>query len=235
MPPDLLIQRRSGNSTPHGLVQLHGARFVTASESDEGARLSVALVKQITGADTITARRLYGEFFDFRPVAKFVLSTNHRPQIDDTTESIWRRVLLVPFAVTIPAHERDPALPARLRDELPGVLAWAVRGCLDWQRHGLEPPAAVRAATAEYRDDSDPLAAFLEERCLLGANWHVRSTDLFAAWQQWSSSRGEQAGTAATFGTRLKEKGFQRRRGAKGAGIYDGLELANTDDDGVTG
>lgn len=158
MPPDLLIQRRGGSTQPHGLVQLCGARFVTASETDDGARLSVPLVKQITGGDTITARRLYGEFFDFQPIAKFVLSTNHKPVIADTTESVWRRVLLVPFAVTIPLDERDPTLPARLREELPGILAWAVRGCLDWQKHGLSRPAAVHDATSECRDDSDPVA-----------------------------------------------------------------------------
>ena len=230
MPPDLLVQRRGGDQQPHGLVRLRGARLVSASETDDGARLSVALVKQLTGGDTITARRLYGEFFDFRPVAKIWLSTNHRPRITDTTESIWRRVRLIPFGITIPPDQRDPQLPTKLRRELPGVLNWAIAGCLAWQQHGLGTASAVTDATDDYRAESDPLGLFIAERCIEGEHHWVAASDLWAAWSQWASSRGEQDGSARTLGVRLGERGYQQRR-TTSARCWVGLGLlAMTDD-----
>jgi len=232
MPPDLLVQRRDGAPQPHGLVRLRGARLVAATETEDGARLSVALVKQLTGGDTITARRLYGEFFDFRPVAKFVLSTNHKPVIRDSTESIWRRVRLIPFEVTVPPAERDPKLPERLRAELPGVLAWAVRGCLAWQEGGLGQAAAVDAATGSYRADSDPLGEFLTDCCLVGEHFHAPASLLYSAWRQWADGRGEQPGSSTALGRRLTERGFTPgRTGSSGARIWRGIALTTDTSD----
>jgi putative DNA primase/helicase len=231
MPPDLLIARREGSPQPHGLMRLRGARLVTASETDEGARLSVALVKTLTGSDTITARHLYGEFTDFRPQAKFWLSTNHRPRITDSTISIWRRLRLIPFTITISEEDEDKTLPEQLRAELPGILAWAVRGAVQWHRCGLGNASAVQAATADYRADSDQVGAFLEERCLQGATYSARASVLFAAWQQWALSHGENPGSSKAFGQRLAERGLEAGKAGGGTRIWRGVGLLNNDEE----
>src|SRR5262249_54371075 len=151
------------------VARLKGARFVSAIEAEDGRRLAEALIKQMTGGDTMTARFLYGEFFEFLPEFKIFLAVNHKPLIRNTDHAIWRRIRLVPFTVTIPEAERDKDLPAKLRRELSGILAWAVQGCLDWQRAGLGMPEAVKAATAEYRAEMDVLDQFLAERCEIGS------------------------------------------------------------------
>src|SRR4029079_2313008 len=102
------------------------------------------------------------EFFDFRPQFKIWLAANHKPNISGSDHGIWRRIRLVPCTVTIPEHERDPRLTAKLADELRGILAWAVRGCLEWREHGLGVPDEVRAATASYREEMDVFGGFLE-------------------------------------------------------------------------
>lgn len=230
VPPDLIVARRDGSPAPYGLIHLRGVRLATASETESGARLSTALVKQLTGGDTVTARHHYSAFIDFRLTATIVLSTNHRPVIKDTTESIWRRVRLLPFDVVIPRPERDPGLPRRLREELPGVLAWAVRGCLDWQASGLGSACAVDEATNGYRADSDPLGGFLEEECVLGGALSVSSSALYARWSAWCGTRGEQPGSASALGTRMKERGLTAQRSTGGSRVYRGLGLSTKSD-----
>lgn len=237
VPPDLIVTRRDGAPAPYGLIRLRGVRLATASETESGAKLSTSLVKQLTGGDTVTAREHYSRFVDFRVTATFVLSTNHRPVIRDTTESIWRRVKLVPFDVVIPSAERDPALPERLRQELPGVLAWAVQGCLAWQKAGLGSACAIDDATSAYRSDSDPLGAFLEEKCVLNDQLSVRSAALYGRWSEWCVTRGEQSGSAAEMGTRMSERGLRSKRSTGGRAIYRGLGLSTTSEgsDGTSG
>jgi putative DNA primase/helicase len=121
----------------------------------------------MTGGDTMVARFMRAEWFEFPMTAKVVLATNHRPEIRGTDDAIWRRIRLVPFTVTIPPDERDPQLVTILRAEKSGILNWAIAGCLDWQRDGLSAPEAVNTATAEYRTEMDKLGAFLEDRCIL--------------------------------------------------------------------
>lgn len=170
-PTDLLLARR-GEHHPTELATLHGARLVTAAETGEGRRLAESLVKQLTGGDPVTARRMRDDFWQFRPEFKLWLATNHRPQIRGTDHAIWRRIRLIPFDVTFHTAEtgktpqQDQTLPARLREEATGILAWAVRGCLAWQSQGLGAPDAVRDATEAYRAEMDVLAMFFEERCI---------------------------------------------------------------------
>jgi len=230
VPPDLLVTRRDGSPAPYGLIRLRGVRLATASETESGARLSTALVKQLTGGDTVTAREHYSAFVDFRLAATVVLSTNHRPVIRDTTESIWRRVRLLPFEVVIPPAERDPGLASRLKAELPGVLAWAVRGCLEWQAHGLGSACAIDAATSGYRADSDPLGGFVDEECIVSDSLSVASTALYARWSAWCGARGEQPGTASALGTRMKERGLTAQRTTGGSRVYRGLGLSTSSD-----
>src|SRR5262249_51948077 len=157
----LLVQR--GDGVRNDLARLQGARFVAAVEAEGGKRLAEALVKQLTGGDTITARFLYGEHFEFQPMFKLWLAVNHRPVVQRTDHAIWRRMRLLPFMVTIPAAEQDKRLPEKLQAELPGILRWTVESCLAWQQEGLEPPAAVKQATEDYRAEMDVIAAFIQK------------------------------------------------------------------------
>jgi putative DNA primase/helicase len=161
----LLVQRYEG--IPNDLARLHGARLVTAIETDAGKQLAESRIKQITGGDTVTARFLYGECFEYLPQFKLFMATNHRPRIQGTDEGIWRRVHLIPFEVAIPKHEQDPALGEKLRAEAPGILRWMVEGSMAWQQNGLAMPSKVRQATAGYRAEEDLLARFLDEECSL--------------------------------------------------------------------
>jgi putative DNA primase/helicase len=228
MPADALMskERHAGSGPSPELARLNGARLVLASELDEGRRLSESLVKDLTGGDVITARHLHKEYFDFKPTFKLWLYGNHRPVITGTDEAIWRRVRLIPFLVTIPEPERDADLPEKLLEEAPGILAWAVRGCLDWQRGGLGLSQAVQQATAAYRADMDIVGRFLEEQCTFGVNLWCSYADLRAAYEAWATANGEPVLLGRRFGNYLAERGFKPEYGAGHAAIRRGLGLA---------
>jgi putative DNA primase/helicase len=206
------IVRRKDDGPRNDIAALHGARFVAANEVSEGKRLSEAVIKQMTGQDTVTCRRLYEEFFSFHPTFKLFLASNHRPVIKGQDHAIWRRVRLIPFSVTIPDDEQDRDLQSKLREELPGILAWAVRGCLDWQNHGLGTPPEVVEATAHYRRDMDTLGDFLGECCVMGEQFHVTSKDLYEAYTAWCEHNGEEQESQKAFGTNLTDRGFAQLR-----------------------
>jgi len=222
--------RAHGDRGPRNdLARLHGARLVTASESGEGRRLDEATVKEVTGGDTIAARFLYGEHFEFRPAFKLLLVTNHRPRVDGDDDAIWRRLRLIPFDRSFEGHE-DRHLAATLRTELPGILAWAVEGCLAWQRDGLGTASAVTAATRSYRAAEDHLGAFLADRChCVGA---VAATDLRAAYEDYCGETGERPLAGHALGARLAKRGIQAKRGSKGVRTYVGLSLDRVTGDG---
>ena len=224
-PTETLLVKRPGG-VPNDVARLKGARFVTASETEEGRRLAESLVKDLTGQDTISARFMWAEWFDFKPTHALHLSTNHKPEIRGTDAAIWRRIRLIPWAVTIPPAEQDRELPEKLRAELPGVLAWIVRGCLEWQREGLRAPEEVHQATRAYRAEMDVLAAFLADCCLRGEDEEAFAGELWGAWKRWCEETGEQAGSQKRFGGRLAERGFLNHRDSKtGRKVWSGLSL----------
>jgi putative DNA primase/helicase len=221
--PDLLLAKKG--SHPTELADLFGARFVASVETDEGKRLAEGLVKQLTGRDPIKARRMREDFWQFQPTHTVFLATNHRPEVKGTDHAIWRRLKLAPFEVTIPEAEQDKGLPEKLREELPGILAWIVRGCREWQRDGLGEPEEVRSATTSYRADMDVLAGFIEDRCVVDLDAWTKFADLYAGYQDWCDESGEKAETKRRFGTRLKERGFEPERGTGNAPIRRGIGL----------
>jgi putative DNA primase/helicase len=227
-PFDTFTRSRGDRGPRNDLARLRGARLVTASESGEGRRLDEAILKEITGGDTIAARFLYGEHFEFQPNFKLLLTTNHRPRVDGDDDAVWRRLRLVPFDESFEGRE-DHTLGEQLRNELPGILAWAVRGCAEWQLEGLGNAGAVTRATTEYRTEEDTLGAFLTERCTHADE--VTATDLRAAYEDWCRELGERPVTSVALGKRLARRGIKSRRGAKGARIYTGISL----NPGVTG
>lgn len=210
------------------LAALAGARFVPASEPSQGARLDEAVIKQVTGGDEVSARFLFKEFFGFLPQFKVALVANHRPRIRGTDLGIWRRVRLVPWAVTIPAAERDKRLLAKLKEEAPGILRWAVDGCLAWQRQGLNPPPAVLAATEDYRESEDSIRRFVADRCLVAPGAWVTAKALKAAYREWCEVEEEEPVSAKTFASCLEDHGMKRARtGSRGttARVWTGLQL----------
>lgn len=220
--------KRSGG-VPNDVARLKGQRFVAASETEEGKRLAETLIKDLTGQDTVSARFMRAEWFDFKPTHKIWLSTNHKPEIRGTDNAIWRRIRLIPWGVTVPKQERDRKLPGKLRAELPGVLAWIVRGCLEWQREGLKEPEAVRQATAAYRGEMDTLAAFFADECVISEKAWVAATPLYDAYRKWCEENGERVEKQRSFGTRLGERGYESftissgpykaRKGWRGIGL----------------
>jgi putative DNA primase/helicase len=202
----LLMKRYQGVS--NDVAALKGARFVSAAEVEQGRRLAESKVKQLTGRDTVTARYLFGEPFNFRPEFKLWLSTNNKPVIQGTDDAIWDRIRLIPFTQRFDGERQDPKLPEKLRSELAGVLAWMVEGCLEWQEHGLGEPDSVREATDQYRAEMDTLAAFIEDRCVVREGIVAPATPLYKQYQMWCDDAGEKPETQKVFGMRLRERGF---------------------------
>jgi putative DNA primase/helicase len=203
---------REDSGVRNDIAALRGARLVTAIEAGQGRRLGESVIKQMTGGDRIRARFLYQEGFEFTPTFKVWLAANHKPRIVGTDEGIWRRVRLIPFTVQIPETERDIHLIDKLTAELPGVLAWMVRGSVEWQRNGLGTPVEVREATDTYRQESDGLAAFIDGCCVKGDKLKAEATPLYLAYQRWAPTAGELPLSQRMFGQRLAEKGFVSTR-----------------------
>lgn len=222
--PELLLVKR-GEAHPTSVADLRGARFVASIEVEEGRRLAEVLVKWLTGGDKLKARFMREDFFEFTPTHKLWLVANHKPTVRGTDYAIWRRIHLVPFNVRIAdVTKPDPHFGDKLRAELPGILAWAVDGCLAWQRDGLNPPPEVRAATEQYRADMDVLAQFLDTCCHVEPDATATARELYGAYKQWCDDTGEHKLSQKSFGTRLTERGFERRRGRDGYS-YHGLRV----------
>jgi putative DNA primase/helicase len=207
--PFSTVELRDRTAIPNDVAALVDRRFVTASETNQGARLNEARIKALTGCDPLTARFLHCEFFTFKPVAKFWLSVNHKPRVSDNSYGFWRRVRLIQFNRQFTGNDADPHLEKKLRAELPGILAWIVRGCLRWQRVGLKPPDSVMQATADYQRESDPLADFLAERCINDPNSEEEARGLYREYTHWTAERKfkdkEVLGTR-TFGELMADK-----------------------------
>jgi len=218
----LLLKRTDG--IPNDVARLRGARYVSAIETEEGRRLAESRIKSLTGGDTISARFMRGEWFDFEPEFKLWVGTNHRPTVKGTDLAIWRRLRLIPFGVTIPPEDRDPDLKDKLRDELPGIMRWAVMGCLDWQKRRLDPPDAVRMATAEYRKAEDQLGRFLDECCDTGDDLTIPARRLYLRYKKWADDTGEHPLHEKGFGQRMAERGIKRLK-TKAANVYQGIAL----------
>jgi putative DNA primase/helicase len=224
--PFSTIELRDRTAIPNDLAALVDRRFVTASETNQGARLNEARIKALTGCDPVTARFLHCEFFTFRPLAKFWLSVNHRPRVSDNSYGFWRRVRLIQFNRQFIGKDADLNLERKLRVELPGILAWIIRGCLRWQRVGLNPPQKVIRATADYQRESDPLAEFLAERCIEDPNAAEQAASLYEEYKRWGMDRKlkdkEMLGTR-TFGELMAER-FKKMHQKSGT-RYFGIQI----------
>jgi putative DNA primase/helicase len=197
------------------VADLHGARFVSASETEEGKRLSEGLIKRLTGGDMLKARFLFQEHFEFMPQMHVWLSFNRKPLVSGDDIALWERIRLIPFDVFIPPEARDKNLVMKLRAELPGILAWAVQGCLEWQRLGdLAPPIEVVAATESYQHEMDTFGQFLAECCRRAPERKVKMGHLYEAYKEWCEENGiRRPESMMKIGQRLNTMGIERQKG----------------------
>jgi putative DNA primase/helicase len=221
--PDMIMLKRHAG-IPNDIARLRGIRVATMNETSQGARFDEAKLKDLTGGDTLTARFLHQEFFDFHPTHRILIRGNHKPAINGTDEGIWRRLRLVPFTVEIPIEEQDRDLLRKLEGELPGILNWALQGCQEWQTDGLKTPPIVTAAVKEYRDESDTLGRFLEECCEARKLAQVKSSVLFKRYQEYCEAAGERWTSAKDFPAEMQRRGFEWKRESKGS-LFLGVEL----------
>jgi putative DNA primase/helicase len=225
--PSQTLMRKQHASIPNDVAALRGTRLVVSIETDEGQALAEALIKaMVGGTDRLTARFLYGEYFSFTPEFKVWLATNHLPSIEGSGDAIWDRVHLVPFRLRVAEQDEDRALPGKLRQELSGILNWALAGWRQYQQlGGLVIPDIIREETAKYRSESDPVRRFIEDRCELDQKLETRAFMLFSAYDTWCAHEGVKPVNQTKFGRRLGELGLSRRR-SNGA-IWEGIGLVS--------
>ena len=220
---------KNSDGVNNDLAELQNVRLVAAVELEEGKRLAEVLTKQISGGDTVKARYLYEEFFEFRPQFKLWLCGNHKPQIRGTDHAIWRRIRLIPWTVTIPDAEQDRGLLEKLLTELPGILAWAVEGCLKWQHDGLTAPDEVMAATATYRKEQDILGDFFESCVITDKNSTISVKDLYAGYIKFCDDNGEgirERLGKKKFNDRVADRGFDSWRAGRNVLTWIGLDVS---------
>jgi P4 family phage/plasmid primase-like protien len=225
---------KKGETINNDIAALKGARMVSAVETEEGKRLAESLVKQLTGGEAIKARFMRQDFFEYLPQYKIFLTTNHKPNIAGTDTGIWRRIRLIPFSVIIPENQIDLRLDEKLKAEYPGILRWAVEGCMKWLHEGLGIPEEIKAATKEYRDEMDVTKGFLEECCSIHPSLQVTTKSLYKAYQDWCAENGEYHLTKRKFTDKVKSvmaaDGLilrDTRIGAKSDRGYNGIGLLN--------
>ena len=224
-PMDTFMETRTDRH-PTDMAGLRGARFVAAIETEQGRRWAESKVKNLTGGDKISARFMRQDFFEFFPQFKLVVAGNHKPAIRNIDEAMKRRLHLIPFTITVPPERRDKHLQQKLLAERDGILAWAVQGCLDWQRLGrLDPPQQVLEATEEYFEAEDALGRWLDERCVRESNAKSLAAELFNDWKQWADATGEFIGSQKRFSDLLIARGVEKWRNTVGLRGFRGIGL----------
>jgi putative DNA primase/helicase len=215
VPADVILVKKNGAGASNDIAMLHGKRLVTCTESEAGGVLNDARVKAITGEETITARFLYHEHFEYPIQFKIWLGTNHKPRIPRSDEGIWRRIRLIPFEASISEDKQEKDFARRfLFPELPGILNWAARGCLLYQESGLRLAATIVDATAEYRDDEDVLGEFISD-CLVAKDGEMLWNDtMYTVYAKWCEASGLRVMSRKRLTGELKQRGFRNERNA---------------------
>src|ERR1017187_5513713 len=228
--PTSMLIASPGERHPTELVTLYARNLVVCAEVPGGKAWNEELIKSISGGDVISARGMREDFWTFRPTHKLLISGNHRPIVRGQDDGIWRRWRLLPFERTIAEADRDPELTEKLVAEMPGILAWAVRGCIAWQGNRLQPSSKVLMATADYRSESDRLGPFVDECCMLDPQASIPRASLYRSYKQWSDAQGERrAPSEKDFAEYVRGRGvtecWTRSDGKKCRG-WKGIELA---------
>jgi putative DNA primase/helicase len=232
-PMDTFMESR-GDRHPTDLAGLRGARFVGATETEQGRRWNESKIKEITGGDRVSARFMRQDFFTFFPQFKLVIAGNHKPAIRNIDEAMRRRLHLIPFTITVPPEKRDKQLQAKLLIERNAIFEWGIQGCLAWQREGLIAPESVVSATHEYFEAEDALGRWLEERCVRVTSAKSLTTELFSDWKQWAEAAGEFVGPQRRFSDLLLTRGLEKWRNSVGLRGYQGIGLKEVRTPGYT-
>jgi putative DNA primase/helicase len=214
---------------PTELAMLRGARLVTSTETESNRNWAESRIKSLTGGDKVSARFMRQDFFDYIPQFTLMISGNHKPGLRSVDEAIKSRVNILPFAVTIKPEERDTELGNKLISEYPGILAWMIKGCLDWQKRGLAQPDAVKEATDTYLEREDKLKLWMEDCCNLGPNYWTENRLLFRVYKEWCEASGERVVSMRKFSDDLDVAGFKREKRSKGRGFL-GLTIYRNPD-----
>lgn len=233
--PFSTFEAKPSGGIPNDLAALKGARLVMASEGEQGKRMAEAMLKRVTGRDYIAARFMRQEFFEFRPQFLLQLATNYEPNFRGQDDGLWRRVILLHWNRQFLPHEQDRRLPARLAAEREGILAWAVRGSVEWYRDGLREPVSVRKATDTYRETSDVLQGFLPGRYVYDDEGKaVLGTTLFQDFQDWADEENHQdlkKWSRRALYAALTERGLVKRTGGGNKTVFDGIRRARPSDE----
>lgn len=228
-PDTLMLQSKVGGlggGANSDIARLKSARFVTCEEPTEGVRLNEGLLKQLTGGSKVTCRFLYGDEFEYTPEFKIWVATNHKPVVRGTDVGIWRRIKLIPFEVNIPKEKVDKNLKYKLRQEFPQILAWAVEGCMKWQKDGIAEPSQVLEATKDYKQEMDLIAGFVEQCIVINYDTEekIMAADLFSIYSKWAKQNNEWEMSAKRFGMEIVKKIPEKSRTSKGV-CYGKIEL----------
>jgi putative DNA primase/helicase len=208
--PGLLMMKRN-EQHPTEIADLLGKRLVTTVETQEGRKFNESVFKWLSGGDRLKARFMKQDFFEFEATHKFTIAANHKPLVTDITESFWRRLKLVPFNVQIAKVNQDKRLLEKLKSESPGILAWLVRGAIQWRKDGLPEPPEITAAVDVYRDEQDFLAPFLHEYCEIATNEDAEAQVgvLYRRYVQWTEENGEKQMSSKKLSTMMKQRGYE--------------------------
>lgn len=220
-PETIMVRSNTSSAINSDIARLKGARLVTSVEPNEGVRINEGLLKQLTGDDTVTARKLYSEEFEFKPEFKLWMATNHKPIIRGTDTGIWRRIHMIPFTVAIPDEKVDKNLPHKLKAEMTAIFKWCVDGCMLWQQEGLKMPRAVLDSVREYRREMDVISAFINDECTEQGT--VAAKMLYAAYCKWADQNNEYCMSNTKFGIEIGKR-YEKVKLPKGI-YYNGISL----------
>jgi putative DNA primase/helicase len=223
-----LLQKPASNAPRNDIAGLVGRRLAISIEVDEGRKLAEALVKNLTGDERISARYLYSEYFEFSPTFHLFLACNDAPVLSHSDDALWRRVLRIPFVRSVPPERVDKTLKKKLRDPAvsgPAILAWCVRGALEWQKIGLCPPEKVLRSTERYREEVNPLAAFISDCCIVDPSATVRSASLRQAYLDWCREQNVRPLGPRKYSTALAALGVEFSKATAGVRVIHGIGL----------
>ncbi len=235
-PTAFMIDKTKRGGPDEAIANLKNKRLVCSTELEDGQRLSVSLVKRMTGGEPLWCEHKFERGYNFQPTHKLWLSGNHEPVITDTTNSIWFRLKKIPFTIEIPESDRKKGYAEKLASEqAAAILAWMVRGCVEWQKAGnLGEPEAVKRAISEYRDQQDILYDYLLERCIFQKSAVIDQKDLYTNYKQWAEENDINAIGKLTFRARILEKGATSAIGNRNIKIWRGIRLRIDSDESVT-
>ena len=231
MAPHSLVAQKYPGAINNDIARMQNVRMVTAIETDSDQSFSEALVKQLTGGtDMVSARFLYSEYFDFVPVAKIFVASNHLMGIKGSDEAVWDRIRLIPFNVRVAEDKQDKDLFEKLLKEKAGIFNWALEGHRRWQIRGaLLHPQVMKIALAQYRAEVDVVGDFLAGACINSPNSDIVAGEIFDAFKAWCEQSCVEPVTKSAFGRYLKHKGYKSKRGTKGVRMWHGLQYISSD------